>query len=158
MFFFLLLAPLGATQLIGNAPDEIGFFADIYWIINPKVHRSSARESFEILLYPYASYHIGFSIYAKFLAMQFSYSLILPYFIQVYLISPKFIMVSYERFTDSPLSTGTGNLFLDSSTHAPCSIQTTVFAGKAFRFFPEPSSRAVDNSLCEIIFARKEEE
>lgn len=34
--------------------------------------------------------------------MQFSYSLILPYFIQVYLISPKFIMVSYERFTDFP--------------------------------------------------------
>ena len=31
-------------------------------------------------------------------------------------------------------------------------------AGKAFRFFPEPSSWAVDNSLCEIIFARKEEE
>lgn len=57
-----------------------------------------------------------------------------------------------------PLSTGTSNLFLDSSTHAPCGIQTTVFAGKAFRFFPEPSSWAVDNSLCEIIFARKEEE
>lgn len=34
--------------------------------------------------------------------MRFSYSLILPYFIQVYLISPKFIMVSYERFTDFP--------------------------------------------------------
>ena len=31
-------------------------------------------------------------------------------------------------------------------------------AGKAFRFFPEPSSWAVDNSLCEIIFARNEEE
>ena len=31
-------------------------------------------------------------------------------------------------------------------------------AGKAFRFFPDPSSWAVDNSLCEIIFARKEEE
>ena len=31
-------------------------------------------------------------------------------------------------------------------------------AGKAFRFFPEPSSWAVDNSLCEIISARKVEE
>ena len=31
-------------------------------------------------------------------------------------------------------------------------------AGKAFRFFPETSSWAVDSSLCEIIFARKEEE
>ena len=27
---------IGATQLIGNAPDEIGFFADIYRIIIPK--------------------------------------------------------------------------------------------------------------------------
>lgn len=76
--------------------------ARIFSVSPSKVYRSSTRESFEILLYPYASYPIGFSIYAKFLAMPFSYSLILPYFIQVYLISLKFIMVSYERFTDSP--------------------------------------------------------
>ena len=30
--------------------------------------------------------------------------------------------------------------------------------GEGFSIFPEPSSWAVDNSLCEIIFARKEEE
>ena len=29
----ILIRHIGATQLIGNAPDEIGFFADIYWII-----------------------------------------------------------------------------------------------------------------------------
>lgn len=56
--------------------------------------------------------------------MQFSYSLILPYFIQVYLISPKFIMVSYERFTDSLSKYRYGNLFPDSSTHAPCDFHT----------------------------------
>ena len=32
----ILIRHIGATQLIGNAPDEIGFFADIYRIIIPK--------------------------------------------------------------------------------------------------------------------------
>ena len=69
----------------------------------------------------------------------------------------------------SPLSTGTGNLFPDSSTHAPCGFHTARTlsgslcsppspSGEGFSIFPEPSSWAVDNSLCEIISARKEEE
>lgn len=90
-----------------------------------------------------------------------------------YLILSRFTLfprnLSWYRMSVSPippLSTGTGNLFPDSSTHAPCDFQPyparyarhLPHAGKAFRFFPDPSSWAVDNSLCEIIFARKEEE
>ena len=69
--------------------------------------------------------------------MQFSYSLILPYFIQVYLISLKFIMVSYERFTDSLSKYRYGNLFPDSSTHTPCDFHT---------------ARTLSGSLCRKYF------
>ena len=84
--------------------------------------------------------------------MQFSYSLILPYFIQVYLISPKFIMVSYERFTDSLSKYRYGNLFPDSSTHAPCDFHTArTLSGATFpmrgRLFDFSPSRHPERSI-----------